>query len=377
MSALVADFNASQACVEVAVEELADLGERISRAMAAGDLAAASADGLTYAALRWGAPGHALSLDGRLRFPRGGAAELATVAKLRHDVEQFAYLHRQGVLGDEAEEVSVAYRAVIARLVAAGARGKTPLTASEVRRIGPVYSRLLHLRNTPRVPRALSESWIGAQVERRYLAEPLGALVIDDFLTPQALEGLRRFCLESTIWSISRYAHGRLGSFFRDGFNCPLLIQIAEELREAMPRLIGPHPLRQLWGFKYASAHPGNSAHADFAAVNVNFWITSEEANLDPGSGGLVVYDAEAPLDWAFTTYNKDSSAIRRFLQERRAGATRIPYRANRGVIFNSDLFHSTDVVEFKPGYENRRVNITLLYGDRRQAAHRAGAPRS
>jgi len=42
-----------------------------------------------------------------------------------------------------------------------------------------------------------------------------------------------------------------------------------------------------------------------------------------------------------------------------------VPYRANRAVIFDSDLFHETDVIRFKPGYENRRINVTLLFGRR------------
>ena len=42
-----------------------------------------------------------------------------------------------------------------------------------------------------------------------------------------------------------------------------------------------------------------------------------------------------------------------------------IPYRANRAVIFDSDLFHKTDRIDFKSGYLNRRINVTMLYGDR------------
>jgi hypothetical protein len=34
-------------------------------------------------------------------------------------------------------------------------------------------------------------------------------------------------------------------------------------------------------------------------------------------------------------------------------------------VIFNSNLFHQTDRFDFAPGYLNRRINITLLYGRR------------
>ena len=38
--------------------------------------------------------------------------------------------------------------------------------------------------------------------------------------------------------------------------------------------------------------------HAAAAAVNVNFWITPNEANRNPESGGLVVWDKEAPDGW-------------------------------------------------------------------------------
>ena len=38
----------------------------------------------------------------------------------------------------------------------------------------------------------------------------------------------------------------------------------------------------------------------------------------------------------------------------------------NRAVVFNSNLFHETNSYEFKEGYENRRINVTLLF-DRRE----------
>ena len=94
--------------------------------------------------------------------------------------------------------------------------------------------------------------------------------------------------------------------------------------------------------------------------------ITPDDALEDPDAGGLVVWDKEAPLDWDFEKYNADEAAMRRFLEENDAKAVRIPYRQNRALVFNSDLFHETDRIAFRPGYENRRINITLLYGDRR-----------
>ena len=58
-------------------------------------------------------------------------------------------------------------------------------------------------------------------------------------------------------------------------------------------------------------------------------------------------------------------AATRDFLKRTNAKAVTIPYRCNRAVIFDSDLFHETDAIRFKEGYLNRRINVTFLYGDR------------
>ena len=192
-----------------------------------------------------------------------------------------------------------------------------------------------------------------------------GIAVVNDLLTPDALSAVRRFCLEATVWHAFRYANGYLGAMMDDGFMTSLLLQIAEELKARLPGIFGRAALRKLWAFKYDSRLSGIPIHADFAAVNVNFWVTPDDANLAPDSGGLVVWDKEAPAGWDFATYNADLPAIRRFLAESGARPVNVPYRQNRVVIFNSNLFHETGTVDFKPGYENRRVNITLLYGRR------------
>jgi tetratricopeptide (TPR) repeat protein len=189
-------------------------------------------------------------------------------------------------------------------------------------------------------------------------------VVIDELLTKDALEKLRRFCLESTVWH-QVYEGGYLGAFPEHGFAPPLLAQIAEELRATYPAIIEDHPLLHFWAFKYDSSLHGIKKHADFAAVNVNFWITPDEANLDPEHGGLVVWDKAAPQDWDFARYNAAEDDISAFLKAQDSTPVTIPYRANRAVVFDSDLFHETDVINFRPGYENRRINITLLFGRR------------
>ena len=65
-----------------------------------------------------------------------------------------------------------------------------------------------------------------------------------------------------------------------------------------------------------------------------------------------------------------DTTAAREFLAHAGARSVTVPYRSNRAVIFDSDLFHETDRIVFKEGYLNRRINITLLYGLRETATN-------
>ena len=46
----------------------------------------------------------------------------------------------------------------------------------------------------------------------------------------------------------------------------------------------------------------------------------------------------------------------------------RLRNKENRAVIFNSNLFHETDHYEFEEGYENCKINVTMLFGNRRNA---------
>ena len=223
---------------------------------------------------------------------------------------------------------------------------------------------VLHLEGGERLGSAAVNAASASTIEQRWRSSDPKLVVIDDLLTPEALEGLRRFCWGSTMW---RTAHkeGYLGAFPENGFAPPLLVQIAEDLRATFPAIFKDHPLLYAWAFKYDSQLRGTEIHADEAAVNVNFWITPDEANLDPDHGGLVVWDKAAPLEWDFAKFNADIRLARGFLSRCGAKPVTVPYRANRAVIFDSDLFHETDEIRFAEGYQNRRINVTLLYGRR------------
>ncbi len=116
---------------------------------------------------------------------------------------------------------------------------------------------------------------------------------------------------------------------------------------------------------RYDSEGKGIKIHADTAAVNLNFWITPDDANLNDENGGLVIYSREAPMDWNFEDFNSEKGLPRMMEFLKDSDQVRVPYRQNRLVMFNSNLFHYSDKFEFKTGYENRRINLTFLFGRR------------
>ncbi|GKS58676.1 hypothetical protein YTPLAS18_22030 [Nitrospira sp.] len=312
----------------------------------------------------------ALEASARLKHDHGRAVRpsLVSCARLKHDEEQIAYLVDRGLLGQgQLSYLDALRRARAAADTASPTETWVRLAPQEADVLASSWNRLLYLGNAPRLAGgALNPSLDVQAVEAQWLAKRPEILYVDHLLSDEALTSLRRFCLEATIWK-KEYENGYLGAFIGDGFGTPLLFQIAEELRTRFPRIFKDHRLTQSWSFKHDSARRGLGMHADAAAVNVNFWVTPDEANLDPESGGLLVWDKEAPLEWNFKEYNseKNRAKIRAFLDQTGARMVRVPYRCNRAVIFNSDLFHETDDVRFRDTYLSRRINITLLYGFR------------
>ena len=340
---------------------------------------------------------------------------MVTLFKLEHDAAQLRYLLERGLLTQGvpaakraadafeagAEQLRSACanqrKATVAPAVGGGSSGGAGGGAGGKRRVTPTdmpecdpYAhdagwgaldaetrRRVQLEiNAPRRPLPFSE-WRGrpalnldccdwAEVQRQYLAGEV--VVLDGFVTDDALEELLRLGVESTNWN-SVKAGGYLGAFTSDGFAPPVIAQLATDLEEAMPAVLRAHSLLMFWGFKHDTvrtrAYHGIKPHADTAAVNMNFWVTPDDANLDATRGGLVVYDKTSDFNdfeevSKFNSYELgaaelglDSSRILR----------RVPYAQNRAVLFSSGLFHATDTVDFRPGFETCRINYTLLFG--------------
>ena len=237
---------------------------------------------------------------------------------------------------------------VTPRIKLDGAWGRALTEPPRMRRNEAAPERVLNARND------------GAAIARSF-HDGGGVACIDNLLSPPALGQLQRFCLESTVWRRS-YRQGYLGAYPESGFVSPLLLQLAAELKQAMPELLGEHHLTYWWSFVCQHQRPGTDIHADQSDISLNFWITPDSANLAPESGGLEMWNVAAPADWTFNDYNADGYRIRLHLSQIGARQKSFSYAENRALLFHGMLFHQTSACRFAEGFENRRRNITMLF---------------
>jgi tetratricopeptide (TPR) repeat protein len=278
------------------------------------------------------------------------------------------YLTERGKLHTSFAELAGIYREILAESAGtAGSFDLITLTPAQTGRVQSILPRALHYTDSAPVSGAAVDPALdGMAIQQDYHDSPWHMTWFDDFLTTDALNSLRDFCLESTIF-FRQSPNTFVASYLEEGFNCSILYQIASELKAKLPEVLGPLHLQNIWCYRQAPTGDGVRAHSDQAAVTFNFWITADDANLDRESGGLVLYDREQPLDWDWykTNTEKDDPAVLQrimaFLED--ANTTTIPYRENRAVMFHSNMFHRSDRFRFKPGYKNSRMNVTMLFG--------------
>lgn len=318
---------------------------------------------------------------------RGGGDTYTAQYKLEMDLEQAHYLVNQHLLSPEEEahfiqHVIHTYEKVLENIPSIEklkrSEGLYPFGISDYEAgIASVYNKALHLTDFDvlkdeqgNLMPLLNENFDANSIEEEWYSESnrKGIAVIDDILSPLALQRIRQLLYESTVFFQTKMPlkfGGYVGAYIDDGLYDKILLQLAFELNKALPNIMDGHPLKYLWAYKYDSRYTGINTHADQAAVNVNIWLTPEDANLNKDNGGLVVFTAKPPKDWDFDKYNKDTEKVmKEILEPTKFANVTVPYRENRAVIFDSALFHHTDDFEFKEGYENRRINLTILYGD-------------
>ena len=190
----------------------------------------------------------------RARHDHGKAVAEAAVyrSRVKHDAEQIKYLLDRQKLDQTQRPYLEALRRLDERLnLDASSGNRVAIDRQTLTDIAPSFNRILFLEAPPRLEQgALNPSLDPETVERQYHAKRPEVTYIDSLLNDAALDALRRFCREATIWK-KDYENGYSGAFLGDGFASPLLFQIADELRVRFPRI-----------FKPPSADPGLGVQA-------------------------------------------------------------------------------------------------------------------
>jgi tetratricopeptide (TPR) repeat protein len=302
----------------------------------------------------------------RPRMAPGGGGPIAVPAhQALHNLEQLIYLEQvdnlaPGTLLPVAAGLrEVAQRKLNQMLDDAGNEIPAIPLGGQYGRMMADPPLVMHDEPPPAVCLSRREDW--SDVVQAFQGEGKGIACVDHLLTPDALAQLQRFCLRSTVWRRS-YPTGYLGANPESGFFSPLLLQIAAELRQTIPELLDEHHLNYWWSFVCQHQRPGIDIHADQSDISLNFWITPDSANLQPGGGGLDVWDVAAPADWTFDDYNRGEKDIRAFLQQVGARQSSIAYAENRALVFRGSIFHQSAALRFAEGFENRRRNVTMLF---------------
>ena len=82
----------------------------------------------------------------------------------------------------------------------------------------------------------------------------------------------------------------------------------------------------------------------------------------------MVIYTALTDHEQGSEAAQPDRNKLLQLHNRLRGGAVRnvtVPYRTNRATIFDSSLYHETSPqLHFPAGYDRRRINLTLLFGE-------------
>ncbi|OLP79823.1 hypothetical protein AK812_SmicGene39847 [Symbiodinium microadriaticum] len=155
-----------------------------------------------------------------------------------------------------------------------------------------------------------------------------GHAVAEKLLTERSLKQLKRFLQASTFYFYPRGGFHLL-ALLEDGLASPLLAQVVDGLRNALPNVVGQHPLTGIKAWKADnSALPRSEAErpelaegAHDAAVSVLVWVVPASALDGSAADALHLYPRGNGTE-----------------NQKREPLARIKYAANRAVFWGQDM---------------------------------------
>ena len=225
-----------------------------------------------------------------------------------------------------------------------------------------------------------------------------GVLVLDNFLTAEALTKLQQLLLETTVWYESNPVHGGhiSSAHLDDGLFDKLLLQLAYEIPQRLEPIMDQQDmaLHDLWARKYDTTRPSTPTFTTLAdgslhvgdpvsSIHVHLWLTPNPppestttgtSTTTMNGGDLVVFTAQPPPDWALTL--EPSQVLETVLRPSGYANVTVPFQVNRAIVFDASLFYHTTgpvvvhsessetrVRDATTRYTSRRTELVLLYG--------------
>jgi len=190
-------------------------------------------------------------------------------------------------------------------------------------------------------------------------SSPFNYVVLDDLLDETAARALRGGLIEHWGWRqkspISPHLHN-------DRPDLPAVFELADDLRHAVPGLIGHLDLVFWWAIMY-HRNVGGTAHSDHGEVTLNLWLTPDEHNLDTATGGLVLLDVKRTPEMRIHEFSAPPLCSDYAARHTNGGQAVIPYRWNRAVLFDSTTFHHPQPMAFDPRSAwTYRLGLTLTF---------------
>ena len=190
---------------------------------------------------------------------------------------------------------------------------------------------------------------------------PYNYAIVDNFLTSHAWSELRANLVNNKAWELLNVQGDQRVLFIRD-FRHPFAESIAAFLVVRLPGILGGLSPVECRAFM-SRQNEGLEIHSDNGAVTLNIYLTPEEFNLKPNSGGLLLYDVKRTKDQAIHEFNSQPWATKYFEKNTRGAKRRIGYAFNRAVIFDAKTFHAAESMCFTgESVGSHRLNLALRF---------------
>ncbi|CAJ1374967.1 unnamed protein product [Effrenium voratum] len=271
-----------------------------------------------------------------------------TLRKLRHDAEMFTWLEQEGKVKPEVKKL---FRGVFQ---SARQKHDNPDKVFELAFKEQTDDRKLWQqannkavywdpagKETPaRILRAKPAALQGLEDSFR----SAGRAVSDKFLADGTLKKLKRFLQASTFYFYPRKGYHLL-ALMEDGLASPLLGQVVDALRSALPGVLGPLSGIKVWkadNSALAREKADQPELSEDAAVSVLLWLVPSSALNGSASNALFL----------FQRGNESEEPV-----------ARISYATNRAVIWGRHLQATWRGPSWKPGFLQRGLHLLFSFG--------------